>query len=122
MLMSLCVWNSCSYHKAEMPDICTPPKKVSFQEQIIPIFNQHCNTSACHAGKSPAGNLNLEASLAYEQLLNKKAAYIDTVVPEQSLLYAQMRSASNPMPPDGRLDECTTRLILQWIKEKAKNN
>lgn len=109
---------SCNHEEA----VCTTPTAVSFSQDIVPIFNKNCNTSGCHSGTSPAGNLNLEATVAYTQLTKKGSGYIDTLTPQYSVLYASMNATSNPMPPNGKLDNCTIGLVLKWIEQKAKNN
>ena len=101
---------------------CATPTTVSFSQDVVPIFNKNCNTSGCHSGTSPSGNLNLEASVAYAQLTRKGKGYIDTLTPQYSVLYASMNATTNPMPPNGRLDNCTLALILKWVEQKAKNN
>jgi hypothetical protein len=111
---------SCTHEKQE--PICSPPATVSFQQNILPIFNQHCNTSGCHSGSVPSANLNLEKSVAYAQLTRKGKGYVDTLTPQYSVLYASMNSTSNPMPPNGKLDKCTVELVYKWIEQKAKNN
>ena len=114
---------SCISEKApNVKIICNPPAIVSFQQDILPIFNQSCNIGGCHSGSSPAGNLNLEPAVAYNELMASGSGYIDTIDPKFSLLYAQMNSVSNPMPPTGKLDSCTIQLVLKWIEQKAKNN
>ncbi len=113
--------SSCTYDHAEQVT-CAPPDMVSFSRDIQPIFAAHCTDIACHVGTIPAGNLNLEPDQAYEELQDRGSGYIDTIQPNFSLLYAQMISVSQPMPPSGNLDECTTGLVLKWIEQKAKNN
>jgi hypothetical protein len=98
------------------------PDTVSFSRDIIPLFNQHCNTAGCHSGSNPKGNLNLEPTLAYSQLMKNGSGYIDTINPLFSVLHASMNSVSNPMPPIGRLDKNKLDLVLKWIEQKAKNN
>ena len=93
---------------------------VSFNKDIVPIFEAHC--VSCHSGNNPSGNLNLESSVAYSNLIDTKSGYIDTIEPTYSLIYASMISTTNPMPKNGRLDKCTTDLILKWIQQKAHNN
>lgn len=111
---------SCTYRHL---DDCMIPSEVSFSRDIQPVFNANCATTVdCHIGAMPAGNLNLEAGNAYAELNQPGKGYIDTLNPPFSLLYAQMISASTPMPPTGRLDQCTTDLVLRWIEQKAKNN
>ena len=108
--------------KKEQSQNCKTPNEVSFKNDIQPIFNQNCVSSGCHAANKPAGGLNLESASAYIELLNPKSGYIDTLNPNSSLLYVSMTSAISPMPPKGKLDDCTTQLVLKWIQQKAKNN
>ncbi|HEY4798798.1 MAG TPA: hypothetical protein VII99_06940 [Bacteroidia bacterium] len=79
-----------------------------------------CSYSCCHTSPSPKASLNLSAGVAYSQLFAKSE--VDTLNPEKSLLYYHMNSFSGPMPPSGRLDNCTIKLVLRWIDQKAKNN
>lgn len=114
---------SCISKKASDIKIdCHTPGIVSFHSDLLPIFNQSCSLSGCHSGTSPAGGLNLEPTQAYDQLMTPGSGYIDTINPKFSLLYAQMHSLSQPMPPSGRLDSCTIQLVLTWIEQKAKDN
>lgn len=113
---------SCTFKKADIKPICNIPAKVSFSSDILPILNAHCNTLGCHTGTRPAGNLNLDASVAYTKLMKSGSGYIDTINPNYSLLYSLMITTSKPMPPSGKLDECKTNMILKWIQQKAKNN
>jgi hypothetical protein len=111
---------SCKHEKQEL--ICKPPLTVSFQQNIVPIFNQYCSTSGCHSGSAPSGNLNLESSVAYAQLTRKSKGYVDTLTPQYSVLYSSMNATNNPMPKSGKLEQCTVDLVLKWIEQKAKNN
>lgn len=112
---------SCNYdHLVPISKEPILPETVSFQRDIIPIFNKYCNTSGCHSGSSPTGNLNLEPAVAYSQLIKKQE--VDTINPTYSAIYIKMTSASNPMPPTGKLDNYTISIILKWIRQKAKNN
>jgi hypothetical protein len=101
---------------------CSAPDTVSFKSNILPIFRNNCSTSGCHSGSFPAGNLNLEDSLAYTQLNRISRGYVDTINPKNSVLYGSLVSVSNPMPPKGNLDTCTINLVLKWMAQKAKNN
>ena len=116
---------SCTYDKAPLTPICTQiiPDTVSFSKNIVPIFQTFCSTnSQCHSGTHPAGKIDLDASVAYAQLMQPGKGYIDTLNPNYSVLYAQMVSSSTPMPPSGNLNFCTIQLVLKWIQQKAKNN
>ena len=109
-----------SCKKGTTEPVCTPPATVSFSKDIQPIFNANCNTSGCHSGTKPAGNLNLESNQAYANLMDSKSGYIDTMKPVNSILYVSMTSKTNPMPPNGKLDACKIELVLKWIQEGAR--
>jgi hypothetical protein len=121
------VFYSCVYRNAEdiAPVVdCTSviPDTVSFSKNIQPILTSNCAISNCHSGSSPAGKLNLENAKAYSQLIKKGSGYVDTINPGVSVLQSALRSYSSPMPPTGKLDECSIELITEWMKQKAKNN
>jgi len=95
------------------------PTTVSFSNDIMPVFNAHCNTSGCHEGGSPAAGLNLSQSIAYSQLFAKHE--IDTTNASNSNLYIQVASGQMPQT-GGKLSDYNISLIQKWIEQKAKNN
>ncbi len=66
----------------------------------------------CHSAVNPKGKLNLEAANTYTSLHKSGSGYIDTLNATNSIIYIQMTSASQPMPPCGQLDICKKDLIL----------
>lgn len=114
---------SCSKDKND-GEACnsTLPDTISFQNDVLPIFNSSCSLSACHRGTFPAGNLNLEASQAYEELTKPGSGYVNTGNPTHSILYSMLISKTQPMPPDEKLDPCKIETILRWIEQGALNN
>ena len=123
----LVVFISCANDKGEaVPAIVNCASDtisvVSFSKNIVPIFNTYCNYAGCHSGTTPTGRLNLTASVAYSQLMQKGTGYVNTTNPNYSVLYSEMNSTSKPMPPTGRLDPCTIKLVYNWIQQQAKNN
>ncbi len=121
LLISITV-SSCTNQKIEIKKDCATPATVSFNQDVLPIFNAQCSTPGCHTSAAHEGSLNLEASAAYNQLSSSGSGYIDTLHPEFSLLYSKLITASGTMPPTGKLDDCKINLILKWIQQKAKNN
>jgi hypothetical protein len=113
---------SCTKDVGKIMTTCSLPETVSFNKDVAPIFKSNCALAGCHVGANPTGNLNLEEANVYNNLMKKGSGYIDTINPNYSLLYSQMISTSNPMPPSGNLDACKTSLILKWIGQKARNN
>ena len=126
-ILSIISCCSCVHHNKEevkpVADCSTVlPQTVFFNHDILPLFGKNCSLSGCHSGTSPAGNLNLEPSVAYSKLSKPGSGYIDTLNPEHSVLYSALVSVSNPMPPTGNLDKCDIELIRRWMLQKAKNN
>ena len=121
-LMSVVFLHFSACKKKKKEEECTPPTTFSYKNDVQPIFNENCTTSGCHSGTNPAGNLNLTASVSYQNLMNSQSGYIDTLHPSSSLLYASMNSTNNPMPPNGKLSACKLELVLKWIEQRAKNN
>ena len=95
---------------------------ISFNKHLLPIFSTNCALPNCHSGSNPSGNLNLESAQAYSKLNKKGKGYLDTINPTSSVLLSSLNSASNPMPPNGKLDMCTITLVKNWMKQGAKNN
>ncbi len=108
--------SSCQYDKYKAPT--EQPANVSFQKDLIPIFNQSCNMSGCHATGSISPDLS--SANAYSSLTT--GDLLDLKTPEMSELYLRMTDQKNPMPPGGILSTTQTNKVLEWIKEGAKNN
>lgn len=104
---------SCEYESVEPVEV-DPDTELSFKDDIIPIFNESCNSSGCHATGDWAPDLTPEN--AYESLFAN--GHVDTVTPENSVLYESMNSGSMKTystPED-------TQIILTWIEQGAKDN
>ena len=118
MLLAL-AFASCEYERVEPVEI-DPEIKISFNDEILPIFStpvgnqKSCNSSGCHATGYFAPDLTDEN--AYSSLFENDM--IDTVTPENSVLYESMNSGTMQAysTPEA------TETILQWIEQGAKNN
>ena len=115
---SICFF-SCKKKTTTPSPTQTLPTVVSFNNDIIPVFNAHCNSSGCHTGGSPAAGLNLSASVSYLQLFTKHE--IDTTNASSSNLYIEVASGQMPQT-GGKLNDYNISLIQKWIQQKAKNN
>lgn len=104
---------SCEYESVKPVEI-DPDTELSFKADIIPIFNQSCNSSGCHGVGDFAPDLTEEN--AYSSLFANEM--IDTVTPENSVLYESMNSGSMKTYSTAE----ATATILQWIEQGAKNN
>lgn len=93
-------------------------RTVSFNSELIPMFNGSCNMSGCHnsGGKSP----DLSPASAYVSLIN--GGYVNTENPEASELYLWMTGKKGtPMPVSG-INKDYNSLVLAWMKQGAQNN
>jgi len=113
----------CTYKKAEPEPACSAlPDTVSFMQDIIPILTANCALSGCHTVPNPEQGLNLSATTAYSQLLNPSKGYVVPGNPLYSVVYAQITTAAQIMPPSGKMDNCSINTIQAWIQQGAKNN
>ncbi len=113
LLMASC------YYRQELP--VEPDSSnvgaMSFSKDIIPLFNQSCNTAGCHNG---AVAPDLRPANAYNALISGN--YLDAGNPENSELYQWMRGNRGlAMPPSGPNAAYNVK-ILAWIKQGSLNN
>jgi hypothetical protein len=112
-----------------------PPKNVSFQQAVVPIFQKRgCDN--CHSGGGPGkdlANLTLDGSqnLIFRELMDPAvtsatAPRVNLAAPEKSLILT-MPSAEDP--PDAHPNITFTgptdtdyQTVLVWIREGAKQN
>ncbi len=99
---------------------CVEKSNISFAKEIQPMFTQSCAVSGCHSENDQASALDLSEGNAYISL--KQQGLTDSLQAERSMLYVRMNDKKNPMPPSGKLSKCDIMLVLQWLKEGAKNN
>lgn len=108
---------SCNYDYLEPVEIIIPDT-VSFSENILPIFDDNCAKSGCHVTGSIAPDLT-PANAWFELWVY---GFVDTTDAQSSILYERISSASDPMPPTGKMTEDKVQLILAWIEQGALNN
>jgi hypothetical protein len=108
----------CYYDSYVMPEISEITTDVSFSKDIIPIFNQSCNSAGCHnMGGIPP---DLSPTNAYNAL--KSGNYINASSAENSELYQWMiGQRALPMPLSGP-NQNYNAYVLAWIKQGALNN
>ncbi len=107
------IFCSCEYEWIQ-PEKQPIPDTVSFENDIMPIFNNGCNTNVCHG--AGATSPDLSEGNAYNALIS--GSYVDTETPEASILYTSMKSGSmKPYTTPGDED-----IVLAWITQGANNN
>ncbi len=99
----------------------TPPKKITFDDHIQPIFRQYC--LSCHSADARKGDLAIDA---YAAMLEGGASG-EVVTPgdlEDSRLWDLVSHEDEPkMPPEAdKLPEDKLDLIRRWIEGGALEN
>lgn len=92
--------------------------QITFQNDIIPIFNANCSVAGCHVsgGISP----DLTSDKAYNSLIS--GGLINTNVPGNSELYMWVSGQKSTPMPVGGVDNTIKATILAWIEQGALNN
>ena len=95
---------------------------VSFGRDVVPVLTAYCTlNSSCHAGGNGYNQqTNLDSDSAYYTIFKK--GLVNVANPAASLLYAEMVSGEMPVPPAAPVPAAQQALILEWIKQGAKNN
>jgi CHRD domain len=117
------------------------PEGVSFANQVQLIYTNTCAFAGCHAGAIPAANLNLEAGMAYMNLVGQPSTEtlsdnitrlnrVEPGAPEMSYLFKKHRGdedisgqrmpRNNPSFFDVRTD--LLEIERRWILEGAFDN
>ena len=107
---------SCYYDEV-MGESDELPQNVSFNRDVMAIFNKSCNMAGCHDANPPQPP-SLVQENAYSSLV--QGGFVNTTVPSESTLYAVL--AEGNMPPSGALSSREMKIILAWLNEGALNN
>ena len=104
---------SCTYYTNEYEEVVVPDE-VSFDADVIPIFEVKCNWSGCHNGSIPP---DLRPSVAYNNIIF--GGYVtDTTRAENNSFYQKIDGGSmRPYASDQ-----DRAIIKQWIESGALNN
>ena len=113
-----------SSHKA-----CENGEQVSFRRDVLPALQASC--ASCHYSDEIIPPLNLTSVAAYKSIVGKKSSFVDAPLvklgdPQGSFLVEKI--GKNPrfgqqMPPYGRpLRARELNLLIDWVKQGAKNN
>ncbi len=106
--------SGCEYEYIQEPAPEPITTELKFSSDIIPIFNESCNSSSCHGvGAIPP---DLSPENAYADLM--AGGLIDTENPSNSILYTKMATGS--MKQFAKPGQAAK--VLAWIEKGAKNN
>jgi len=110
--LTLLLLTACEYEKREELDLSTLPEVVSFQNDIISVFEAKC--TRCHDGTTPP---DLTFENAYFDL--SSGNYLNAEVPEESYLYKKLSGSGSMAIYANDYDRA---LILKWIVQGAPEN
>jgi hypothetical protein len=105
--------SACTYHTNDY-DLSEAPDGVSFESDIIPIFETSCNAAGCHNGTIPP---DLRANAAYVNLLGLKYVVPGTPAEENKLVQVIDGGSMTVYATD-----LQRSYIKKWIDEGAQNN
>jgi hypothetical protein len=109
---------SCYYDEIVPKELPPITDDISFNDDIIPIFNGSCNLTGCHS--SGGVRPDLTPNNAFNSLIS--GGYTNTNDPPSSVLYLWVSGQERvPMPPSGA-DPKISATILAWIDQGALNN
>ena len=82
---------------------------VTFSGTIVPILSNNCYS--CHSNSNAAfgANIHLEA-------------YADVVTNSAKLIVSIKQTGAKPMPPNGKLKDCSITQFDIWIRKGMLNN
>lgn len=115
LIAGILFFASCEYEMI-VPEEVILPEEVSFKDDIVPIFNNKCNTTGCHS----VGHfvIDLTPDNAYQNLFTKNLVDVDN--PTESPLYTKLVETGGTH--EGRSTPTEQQLILKWLEDGAQDN
>jgi hypothetical protein len=93
-----------------------PPKQVSFQTDLAPMFNASCAVAGCHV--TGAHKPYLSTAVSYGEIVN--GGYVNLANPKESKLYQMITGEmAQYMPAPVKTN---TQQVYDWIRNGAPNN
>lgn len=112
-LLLLCLYVGCTNNNPEKLYPQTgncDTTKVTFSQDIAPIFKNNCES--CHSGSQPSGG----------RLLDSYDAIARTADSGRLIGSIKHESDFSAMPPTGKLSTCNIDKITAWINKGKPNN
>ncbi|MFM8272286.1 MAG: c-type cytochrome domain-containing protein [Gemmata sp.] len=96
-------------------------KNPTFDDDVLPIFKQHCTN--CHGNDKQKGDLNL-ATYAALQKGGSAGAVVKPGDPAKSNVYALSAHLAEPkMPPNGnKMPDAQLNTLKLWVEQGAREN
>lgn len=132
ILSTSLLWSACTVNETSPPDTSS-----TFSSIQLNIFSKNCTTSSCHSTLGQRGNLVLEGSAAYDNLVNvlsdNSAARLKGLMrvapgkPDSSFLLIKLiapRQDEGDLMPLGSLGLTAGEIesIRTWIANGAKRD
>ena len=106
---------SCEYEFIDAAPESSDTAKVSFQADILPIFNTNDNCTSCHKTGFTAPDLTEEH--AYNSITSM--GLVDMTTPKNSMIYKIPGSADHSWKS---YTQSQSSKVLNWISQGALNN
>ncbi len=101
--------------KPDLPvDPNAPPKQVSYNNELKPLFASKCSDAGCHVSGSRKPYLTPDVS--YLQIIN--GGFVNTALPKQSIMYKMINGEMQQYIPSA--DD--RQKVYDWIRNGAPNN
>lgn len=101
--------------KPDLPvDPNAPPKQVSFNNELKPLFAASCTDVGCHV--SPSHKPYLTADVSYAQIVN--GGFVNTALPKESILYKLINGDMQQYIPSAE----NRQKVYDWIRNGTPNN
>jgi hypothetical protein len=101
--------------KPDLPiDPNAPPKQVSFNNELKPLFAASCTGAGCHVSGSHKPYLT--ADVSYQQIVG--GGFVNLALPKQSILYKQIYGEMGEYIPSA----ANKQKVYDWIRNGAPNN
>lgn len=113
-LLGIIALSSC-YQKnmEELYPVSTCDTTVTNYASIIkPIIDANCATSGCHDVTTHANNIDLSNYNGLHSI----------AISSKLVGSIKQDGSANPMPPSGKLDECSIAKVSRWVNKGSQNN
>jgi hypothetical protein len=117
VLMVILSLSGC-YYDDILEDVGPIEDDISFESDIISIFDASCNMTGCHISGGTAPDLT--PPNAFNSLISN--GYIDINNPVNSELYLWVSGQKGTTMPVSGTDATISNTILAWIEQGALNN
>ena len=121
VMFTLIIGLSSCYKDIIIPEMASgpddlPPKQVSFQAELAPMFNTSCAISGCHV--SGAHTPYLTTAVSFTQIIN--GGYVNLANPKESKIYQMITGEmAQYMPTPAKTN---AQKVYDWIRNGAPNN